>query len=112
MPTTHINMPYPSNIEGSVFDATVYFRNSSDAAATPTTVHYRVDCLATGKEVTDWTSVTPGTSVTITLSTTHNAIEDKANMVEKKQLVVMSDKDLSTQTRDQAIWRVRNIENI
>jgi len=108
-----IVLPKTKWIEETSFLATAYFRTrSTKAAATPTTVHYRVDDLQTGKELTDWTSVTPGTSVTISITPTHNEIQDDAAHFERKQLIVQADQGLSTQFNAKAIWQVENLHGI
>ena len=109
--TVYISIPDTQVQEGSSFTATAYFRTSGTATA-PTTAKYRVDCLTTGLELTDWTALTPAASIDITLTATHNAIQDQTNKTEKKQLVVASDPGTSTQTRSIVVWKVKNIYNV
>ena len=109
MPNTFIKLPEPEYKEQSAFTATVYFRDSSDAADTPTTVHYRIDDITTRTKIADWTSVTPGVSVSISVSPTNNKIVAEGNRWERRQLTVSSDKGLTTETRDTVDWKVRNI---
>lgn len=105
-----IQLPGTKWKEGSAFTATAYFRTRSTAAAsTPTTIHYRIDCLTTGKELADWTSVSAAGNVSISITGTHNAIQSDGNRYERKQLTVMADQDLSTQHREKAVWRVENL---
>lgn len=105
-----ITIPRPLVNEGSSFTATAYFRTrSTSAASTPTTVHYRIDCLTTGTEIADWTSVSASSSVSISITGTHNAIQSDENDVEVKQLTVSADKDLSTQVRQTVRWKVSNL---
>jgi hypothetical protein len=111
MPDTFIKIPFPKFKEGSSFVATAYFRNSSDAATAPTTAQYRVDCLTTGKILTDWTDLTPAASNAITITATENAIQSVGNKTEKKQLTVQADQNTDTQTRDVSIWKIDNIRN-
>ena len=95
--------------EGSAFPLPVYLRlRSTGAAATPTTIHYRIDCLTTGREVADDTSVSAASNFTIAVTGTHNAILNDCNSQETKQLTVICDKDLSTQHREAATWTVEN----
>jgi hypothetical protein len=96
--------------EGSGFVATAYFRNRSDASAdTPSTVKYRLDCLTTGQQILDWTSVTAGESVSITVTGAQNAILNDDNDYEVKQLTVESDVGSADQCRGRKTWRVENI---
>lgn len=96
--------------EGSAFPLPVYLRlRSTAAAATPTTIHYRIDCLTTGTEIADWTSVSAASSFTISVTATHNAIQDSGNDYEIKQITVMTDQDLATQHRESVEYRVDNL---
>ena len=96
--------------EGSAFPLPVYLRlRSTAAAATPTTIHYRIDCLTTGREVADWTSVAAASNATIAVTGTHNAILNDCNSRETKQLTVMVDDGLATQYREAVTWTVENL---
>lgn len=96
--------------EGSAFPLPVYLRlRSSGAAATPTTIHYRIDCKSSGTELSDWTSVSAASSFTIAVTGTHNAIQNEGRDYEVKQLTVMTDQGLATQHRRAVQWRVENL---
>lgn len=96
--------------EGSSFSLPVYLRlRSTGAAATPTTIHYRIDCLTTETELADWTSVSAASNFTISVTGTHNAIRSDCNEYEWKQVTVMTDQDLSTQHREAVQYRVDNL---
>lgn len=108
-----ITLPKTKWLEETSFTATAFFRNrSTKAATTPTTVHYRVDDLKTGKELTDWTSVTPAGSVSISITSTHNEIQDDSSAFERKQLIVQADRGLSTQANGKVVWQVQNLHGI
>lgn len=99
--------------EGSGFTATADFRTrSSRSADTPTTVHYRVDCLKTSTVLADWTSVSTASQVSISITPTHNAIQDDSNRFERKQLIVAADKDLTTQSLGFFKWTVENLQGV
>lgn len=105
-----LRVPRDTWKEGSAFTATANFRTRSTAAAsTPTTIHYRVDCLTTGQQIADDTSVSAASSASIAITGTHNAILDDANEAEVKQLTVTADQGLSTQHRESITWRVENL---
>ena len=108
----YISLPVVKVQEGSAFAAIAYFRTTAGAAGASATAKYRVDCLTTGKELTDWTALTPAVSISIPITATHNAIQWQSNRIEKKQLIVASDPDAADQTRDKAVWTVENIENV
>lgn len=108
MTDTYLYIPKLVQKEGSSFTATAYFRTAK-ASATPTTAHYRVDCLTTGKNLTDWTSLAVATSIDISIPATDNAIQHAENQREKKQITVAADKGTSTETRDTKTYFVKNI---
>lgn len=96
--------------EGSGFTAVASFRDRATAAAdTPATVKYRLDCLTTGQTILDWTTVSPGSSVSIPITGAQNNILDDSNDYEIKQLTVESDVGSSDQCRGRKTWRVENI---
>lgn len=105
-----ISIPRTTWQEGSAFTATAYCRTRASAAAeTPTSLKYRIDCLTTGKQIADWTTLTAASSASISVTGTHNAIQDDANDSEVRQLTVMADDGLSTQHRGSVRWRVENL---
>jgi len=112
MTDVYISNPIVKVKEGSFFIATAYFRSDAGAALAPTTAKYRVDCLTTGKELKAWTSLTPATSINIGILPAWNAIQWQSNRREKKQLIVASDPDTTTQVRDKITWIVDNIDNV
>lgn len=105
-----ISIPETRVNEGSSFTATAAFRTRSTAAATtPTTVHYRIDCMTTGTELSALTSVSAASSVSLSITGTHNAIQNDGNDYEVKQLTVVTDSGLSTQQTEAVQWRVENL---
>lgn len=92
---------------------TVQFRNrATQAAVVPTTVKYRIDDLNNGVVVSDWTSVTPASSVSITVTPTQNQIYNDYNGKESRQFTVKTDDTLSTQYIDSMIYTVKNLAGI
>lgn len=105
-----IQIPKTKLNEGSGFTATAYFRTRSTMAAnTPTAVKYRVDCLTTRTTLQDWTTLTPGESVSVSITPTHNAIQDSNNKRERKQLTVASDPGTSSEQKGVIRWTVENL---
>ncbi|HEX7114975.1 MAG TPA: hypothetical protein VF193_07570 [Steroidobacter sp.] len=105
-----IHIPRPRVQEGSAFTATAYFRDrATSAASAPSTVKYRIDNLTTGDVEQDWTSVSAGASVSISVTATHNAIRSPCNTVELKQLTVAANPDTETQVRQSIVYEVANI---
>lgn len=108
-----ITLPKTKWLEETSFTATAFFRTrSTKAASTPTTVHYRVDDLKTGKVLTDWTTLTAAASVSVPITSAHNEIQDDSSAFERKQLIVQADQGLSTQANGKAVWQVQNLLGI
>ena len=111
-----IQFPKTRYPERTSFTATAYFRTrATAAAATPTTVHYRIDNLSTRQLVTDWTSVTPGTTASITIKSGENVISNNDGFSysnwpkwETMQLTVAIDKDLDSMVVASKEWRCDN----
>ena len=114
--TDQVEIQIPITIvpEETTFTATVYHRTrSTQAASTPTTIHYRVDCLTTKRQITDWTSVSsPAASNTIVITSAENQILDDSNAREKKQITIKLDSGLTTQQIKPKQWTVENIQGI
>lgn len=99
--------------EQSAVPVTVRFRDRALAdEVTPTNVKYRVDCLTTGVPLLDWTSVSPGETVSITITPTQNAIQNDRNTHERKQLMVAADYGLSTQFVEAIDYEVTNMRGL
>ena len=112
--TDRISIQFPKTIvwEDTSFTATLNYRTTAGAATTPTNVWYRVDCLSSGETVTDWTQVSsPSTSNTITITSAMNDIKTNTRR-ERKQLVVQTDRGLSTQVTEARNWIVKNLQGI
>ena len=109
-----IQMPQTIVPEQTTFTLTAYFRTrATKTASTPTTIHYRVDCLSTQRQITDWTVVSsPSTSNTIVITATENKILDDSFNIETKQITVKLDSGLSTQVIKAVTWKVRNLLGI
>jgi hypothetical protein len=125
-----IQLPLTIVPEETTFTATAYFRTrSTKVASTPTTIQYRVDCLTTKRQITDWTSIAvpdssntivitstsiavPDSSNTIVITSTENQILDDANQWETKQLTVKVDSGLTTQAIKPVRWKVQNLTGI
>ena len=109
-----IVMPLSIVQEETTFTVTVYNRaRATKASSTPTTIDYRVDCLSTRRQITDWKSVSsPAESNTIVITALENNILDDSHEWEKKQITVKLDSGLSTQQIEPATWKVRNLQGI
>ena len=109
MPQTFIKLGNTNIKERNSISVTAYFRDSSNAASAPTTIHYRVDDITTATNITAWTSVSAASSVSITIKSAENRIVNQADARERRQITVAADKGTTTETRDTAEWKVENI---
>jgi hypothetical protein len=114
--TDQVEIALPLTIveEETTFTATVSHRTRpTKESSTPSTIHYRVDCLSTQQEITDWTSVaSPSASNSIVITSTENQILDNSFSTETKQLTIKLDSGLSTQQIKPITWKVRNLQGI
>lgn len=99
--------------ERSAISVTVRFFDDSNtpevwSTTTPTTVHWRLDNQCTGQVLQDWTSATPGTSVTLAITSAMNAIADNCLDSEPRQITVKVDDSLATQYSDTHSYQIRN----
>ena len=109
MPDTFIKLGQTNVKERNSIAVTAYFRDSSNAASAPTTVSYRIDDITTTTEILTWTSVTTGTSVSITVKSAENKIVNQGDKRERRQITVSADKGTTTETRSSAEWFIENI---
>jgi len=107
-----IQIPLTIVPEETTFTVTTYHRTrATRAASTPTTIHYRVDCLSTKRQITDWTLVsTPAGSNTIVITATENQILEDGHANETKQITIKLDSGLTTQVMKTKTWKVTNIQ--
>lgn len=103
-----IQLPKTRFREGDSFTATAHFRRNKSAAR-PITVHYRIDCLTTQKQIKDWTEVTTGITADISITT---KIKADWNRTERKRLTVSSDKGTDSETLGTTHWIVVNLAGI
>jgi len=108
MTDTFIKLGNPNIKEKSSIGVTAYFRNG-EAAEAPATVHYRIDNITTNTIITDWTSVSAASSVSIAVKSSENRIVANGNSRERRQITVAANKGLDTETRDTAEWFIDNI---
>jgi hypothetical protein len=76
--------------EKSTHYLAVDFLDKTGAAAAPSAVTYRVDCLTTGNVVLADTSIGAASSIEITLSPTVNAMQGANNMREQRRVTVIA----------------------
>lgn len=99
--------------ESSRHTIDVKFKDRATAAlSTPTNISYRIDDLATGAVVLDWTSVSADDEITLTVTPTQNALQDQCNAYEVREVSVASDYGLATQVIDSVTYTVENLAGV
>lgn len=96
-----------------------FFDASGARPAIPETVHWRLDCETTGRELQGWTALDPETVaglsgvsevyVDLDISGQLNRIQQNRNKTEVKTVQVVADKDGARQYSDDFQYAVRNM---
>ena len=90
---------------------TIVPKDTAGDAVTPTSMSYRIDCETTGTAIKAETSLTPGTSVAVTVTPTENRIITAANVEEIRVMTVECVYSSGTdEIQEQFRWRVKNLE--
>lgn len=95
--------------ESSAATFTANFYNDSWTATAPISARYRIDNPDTNAEILDWTTLTPATSNSITVTGAQNAIVYDCSSEERRQLTVQGDTGLSTQYQVTKDWWIKNL---
>jgi len=91
---------------------TVTFLDKNGAAAAPTSVTYRIDCLRSGTVVLADTPLTPAASIEIVITPAQNAIQQAANSNEHKRVTVKATYGAADAVNDQYDYLVRNLSGV
>lgn len=86
-------VPIPEVPEGSSLRITVRPLNTDLAAVTPTTMRYQIADLVQSNAVLDWTSLTPSTAVTVTVTAAQNALRNGLSRERRQMVVEATDAD-------------------
>jgi hypothetical protein len=101
--------------EGSAMTLTAkFYDDASDpwTLSAPSTVRYRIDDMDTGAGIVDWTTVSPATSVSISITGAQNALQSQSENFERHEITVQANANLSTQYSETYSWKVLNIAGI
>lgn len=89
---------------------TVAPKDLNGDAYTPTSARYKVNDRATSDEMVQWTTLTPSTSMTITVPPSVNTIISDSNENEVKTVTVNLDEGLDTQHYLEYDYKVVNLK--
>lgn len=88
----------PSTTDGSAF--------------TPTTARYRVDDFDTGTSMVGWTTLTPSTSMTFSISGPTNKILSRNKREEIKVVTIQTDLGLDSEHNEEYFYALKNLQFI
>jgi hypothetical protein len=95
--------------EGTYYEVEASCFDSEGQPALPTTIEYSLYCLTNGRDIRTLTDVPIGVTVSIFATADENAIINNRNDYERKQMTVVCDRGLATQTTETIEWIVKNI---
>lgn len=105
-----IQLPKTVFNERSNFTFTAYFRTrSTGAAATPTTVHYKLVNLSADKTVQDWTTISAAANISQQIVGSLNQIEVDYHPSERMELLVAADKGADDEVIGSAYYKIMNV---
>ena len=106
--------------ERSGLEFKAYFETVPDVPAIPTSVHWRLRCATSDQTLLDWTVAAPvtvtengvitGVYAVIDVPGSLNAIIDRTNRREIKELQVVAGKDTDREYSEVLAWYVRRMD--
>lgn len=102
----------PTVNEKSTSYVTATFKDKAGAAQTPSTVTYRIDCLTTGAVILSDTSLTPASSIEITITATQNAMQLAGNLRETRRVTVRATYGVGDSINDQYDYDILNLTGV
>lgn len=91
---------------------TVTFLDKDGAQEAPTSISYRIDDEESGSAILAPTAVTPGASVTITITPAQNAILDASKAQEAKLVTITGVYSASDQVTHEYRYQVKNLRHV
>lgn len=91
---------------------TTTFLDRSGVPAVPNSVTYSTRCKTTGIAIKTNVSVTPASSVVITLDAADSAIQNQANASEDKALTVRASYGSNDECNSEYLWTVMNLSGV
>ena len=98
--------------EGSTAYLEISFYDKDNNAATPSTVTYRIDDLNSGAEIRADTSVSPASSVEITLTPDDNKILDTTSAYEKRLVTIKTTFGTDDGMNEEYTYLVKNLAGV
>lgn len=98
--------------EGTTGYLSVTFKNKSGTEEAPASASYRIDDVATGTQIRAATSLTPATTVEITLTPADNRILNTNLRAETRRVTVVAGYGVSDQVTSEYIYRVNSLSGV
>lgn len=95
--------------ELSQVTVTATARDLSNNPYTPTTARYKVTDCKTKDVMVNWTTLTPASTMEITIPGSVNTIKSDCNRLERKVVTLNTDNGLSTQHYAEYSYRIKNL---
>lgn len=98
--------------ESSTITVPVAFYDKNGDPETPASITYRIDDVSSGAEIVSDTSMTPATSVDITVSANDNAILNANRRMEARRMTITAAYGASEQATEVVYWQVKNLVRV
>ncbi len=98
--------------EQSALFLTFTFTDENGAPLIPTSADWRLDDLTNDVEVVPWTSLTPASTIQVTVSAQDNLIATQTNVHEKRVATVRMNEGLSTEANERKFYRIKNLKGV
>lgn len=98
--------------DGSSSKLTVSFYNELGMLAAPSSATVQIQCLTTGTEIRAEQAITPGTQVTIDLTTSENAMVNEANAEERRRVTIRALYGAGDGINEQYDYVVKNLSQV
>jgi hypothetical protein len=99
--------------EASTMSVEAKFYNKTNQLSTPTSIRYRLKDVTNDRVVTDWTDVTPASSIEIEITAEENAVyldgSRPFQRFEERVLVVQANYDTDTQYAEEIRYLIKNL---
>ena len=85
--TAGANPAQPSFFETSACFVNASFFDTTGVALVPNSLQYQIIDVASGAQILDWTTVTPGATVQVTVSSEQNALISNSQLSETHEVI-------------------------
>lgn len=99
------------NEESSSYATFEFFDTAGDPEV-PQSITYRIDDVASGAQIKDDTTVTPASSITITVTSSENAIINSGRKLELKRITLIASYGATEQAVEILTWQVKNLKKV